>query len=115
LRRKIDDISASERRMRLKLKRIVVISEQDYVTLKKLGHAGDSFNYVTTKLLRIQKNHQEKQKQLQQQESGNNIAVTATADIFSRAFLNCLNATYRNWLIRLQKEELEQSNKQAGK
>jgi predicted metallo-beta-lactamase superfamily hydrolase len=37
---------------------------------------------VTTKLLPKQKNHQEKQKQLQQQESGNNIAVTATADIF---------------------------------
>ena len=66
MRRKIAGILASERRRRLKLKRIVVVSEQDYVALKKLGHAGDSFNDVTTKLLRIQKNHQEKQKQLQQ-------------------------------------------------
>jgi predicted CopG family antitoxin len=58
LRRKIADIPTSERR-RLKLKRILV-SEQNYVALKKLGLAGDSFNDVTTKLLRIQKNLQEK-------------------------------------------------------
>lgn len=58
MRRKIADIPTSERR-RLKLKRILV-SEQNYVALKKLGLAGDSFNDVTTKLLRIQKNLQEK-------------------------------------------------------
>jgi hypothetical protein len=65
-------IKANSRRLRTRL----------CCTQKKLGHAGGSFNDVTTKLLPIQKNHQEKQKQLQQQESGNNIAVTATADIF---------------------------------
>ena len=35
-------ITASERRKRLRLKRIVV-SEQNYVALKQLGGAGDSF------------------------------------------------------------------------
>jgi len=47
--------TASERRgRRLKLKRIVA-SEQNYVALRRLGHAGDSFNDVVTKLLQIQK------------------------------------------------------------
>ncbi len=57
---------ASERRKRLRLKRIVV-SERNYIALKRLGHAGDSFNDVISKLLRIQRNYQEKQ--LQEQES----------------------------------------------
>jgi predicted CopG family antitoxin len=60
-------LSSAERRKRLKLKRIVV-SEQNYLTLKKLGHAGDSFNDVISKLLRIYWNYQEKQKQQQQEQ-----------------------------------------------
>ena len=65
-------LTASERKKRLKLKRIVV-SEHNYLTLKKLGHAGDSFNYVISKLLRIHRTYQEnKQQQLQQQESEDN-------------------------------------------
>ena len=61
--------TAVERRKRSKLKRIVV-SERNYVALKRLGHAGDSFNDVISKLLRIEKNYQEmkKNQQLQQQQ-----------------------------------------------
>ena len=54
--------TASERRKRSKLKRIVV-SEKNYVALKRLGGAGDSFNDVISKLLRIQRSYQEKQQQ----------------------------------------------------
>jgi hypothetical protein len=65
----ITAITASERRKRLKLKHIVA-SEQNYLALKKLGHARDSFNDGMSKLLRIHRNCQEKQQQLQgQQES----------------------------------------------
>jgi predicted CopG family antitoxin len=46
--------TAAERRKRLKLKRIV-ISERNYLALKTLGHAGDSFNDVVSKLLRIER------------------------------------------------------------
>jgi predicted CopG family antitoxin len=42
----------SERRKRLRLKGIVV-SEHNYHALKRLGHAGESFNDMITKLLRI--------------------------------------------------------------
>jgi predicted CopG family antitoxin len=60
-------IIASEKRKRLKLKRIVV-SEHNYHALKKVGYAGDSFNDAISKLLRIYWNYQEKQQQLQQQQ-----------------------------------------------
>jgi predicted CopG family antitoxin len=62
--------TAAERRKRSRLKRIVV-SERNYLALKMLGHAGDSFNDVISKLLRIQRSYQEKQQQpqMQQQES----------------------------------------------
>jgi predicted CopG family antitoxin len=50
--------ASSERRKRLKLKRIV-ISERNYFALKELGHAGDSFNDVISKLLRIERSYQE--------------------------------------------------------
>jgi len=55
---------------RSKLKRIV-ISEHNYLALKMLGHAGDSFNDVISKLLRIERSYQEmkKQQEEQQQES----------------------------------------------
>lgn len=42
--------TSAERRKRLKLKRIVV-SEQNYIALKKPRHTGDSFNDVISKLL----------------------------------------------------------------
>ena len=66
-------LTASERRKRLKLKRIVV-SERNYLALKKLGYAGDSFNDVVSKLLRVyrayqEKKQQEKQERHQQQEN----------------------------------------------
>jgi predicted CopG family antitoxin len=69
-------LTGAERRKRLKLKRIVV-SERNYFALKTLGHAGDSFNDVISKLLRIERNYQEMKKQQEQQEnndknSGNN-------------------------------------------
>ena len=60
-------LTVSERRKRLKLKRVVV-SEHNYLALKRLGQAGDSFNDVISKLLRIHRNHQEKQQQLQRQQ-----------------------------------------------
>jgi hypothetical protein len=61
-------LTASERRKRSRLRRIVV-SERNYFALKELGHAGDSFNDVISKLLRIQRNYQEKQQQQEQQKS----------------------------------------------
>ncbi len=62
-------VLASERRKRLKLKRIV-ISEHNYLALKKAGYAGDSFNDVVSRLLQVYRAYQEKKKQqeeLQQQ------------------------------------------------
>jgi predicted CopG family antitoxin len=46
--------TASEKRKRSRLKRIVV-SEQNYLALKRQGYAGDSFIDVISKLLRIEK------------------------------------------------------------
>jgi hypothetical protein len=57
----------SERRKRLKLKRIVV-SECNYLALKMLGHAGDSFNDVISKLLRIERSYKEMKKQQEEQQ-----------------------------------------------
>ena len=54
-------LTASERRRKLKLKRIVV-SERNYLALKMLGHAGDSFNDVISKLLRIERSYKEMKK-----------------------------------------------------
>jgi predicted CopG family antitoxin len=62
--------ASSERRRRSRLKRIVV-SEHNYLALKRLGHAGDSFNDVISKLLRIYWNHREKQQELQRQQQEN--------------------------------------------
>jgi hypothetical protein len=59
--------TASERRKRSRLKRIVV-SERNYFALKTLGHAGDSFNDAISKLLRIEKIYQEMKKQQEKEE-----------------------------------------------
>ena len=64
-------LKVSERRKRLKLKRIV-ISERNYLALKMLGHAGDSFNDVISKLLRIERIYQEMKKQEEEQKQENN-------------------------------------------
>jgi predicted CopG family antitoxin len=66
-------VLTAERRKRLKLKRIV-ISEHNYLALKKVGYAGDSFNDVVSKLLRVYRIYQEekkKQKEEQQQHQEN--------------------------------------------
>ncbi len=54
--------------------RRIVISERNYLALKTLGYAGDSYNDVISKLLRIERSYQEikKQQQEQQQESVDN-------------------------------------------
>ena len=73
----VTTITSSERRKRSRLKRIVV-SERNYLALKMLGHAGDSFNDVISKLLRIERSYQEMKKkqqeerQHQQQENNDN-------------------------------------------
>jgi predicted CopG family antitoxin len=66
-------LTASERRKRLKSKRIV-ISEHNYLALKKAGYAGDSFNDVVSKLLQIYRVYQEKKKQ--QEEEKNRKLIT---------------------------------------
>lgn len=74
----VTTITSSERRKRSRLKRIVV-SERNYPALKMLGHAGDSFNDVIPKLLRIErrsyqemKKKQQEERQHQQQENSDN-------------------------------------------
>jgi hypothetical protein len=64
-------LTAAEKRKRLKLKRIV-ISEHNYLALKKMGYAGDSFNYVVSRLLQVYRAYKEekkKQEEKQQQEN----------------------------------------------
>lgn len=63
-------LTASESRKRLKLKRIV-ISEHNYLALKKLGYAGDSFNDVVSRLLRVYRAYKEEKKQEEQQQQEN--------------------------------------------
>src|SRR5215213_9582412 len=58
-------ITASEKKKRLKLKRIV-ISEHNYLALKKVGYAGDSFNDVVSRLL-VYRAYQEKKQQEKQE------------------------------------------------
>jgi predicted CopG family antitoxin len=48
----------------------IVISERNYLALKKLGYAGDSFNDVISKLLRIERSYQEMKKQQEEQQEG---------------------------------------------
>ena len=60
-------LTASEKRKRLKLKRIV-ISEHNYLALKKVGYAGDSFNDVVSRLLQVYRAYKEKQREEQPQQ-----------------------------------------------
>ena len=60
-------IISSERRRRLKLKRIV-ISEHNYLALKKVGYAGDSFNDVVSRLLLVYRAYKEEKKQQDEQQ-----------------------------------------------
>ena len=46
----------------------IVISEHNYLALKRLGYAGDSFNDVVSKLLRIERSYQEMKKQQQEEQ-----------------------------------------------
>jgi predicted CopG family antitoxin len=62
--------SSAERRKRLRLKRIVV-SEHNYLALKRLGQAGDSFNDVISKLFRIHSIYQAKRQQNVQRQQYN--------------------------------------------
>jgi predicted CopG family antitoxin len=80
--------ASAERRKRLRLKRIV-ISEHNYFALKRLGYAGDSFNDVISKLLRIERSYQEMKKQQEeqhQQENSGNGSGLASNPIPSTAF-----------------------------
>jgi hypothetical protein len=63
----IESSSAITGRKRSKFKRIV-ISERNYFALKMLGHAGDSFNDVISKLLRIERSYQEMKKQQEEEQ-----------------------------------------------
>jgi predicted CopG family antitoxin len=60
-------LTASEKRKRLKLKRIV-ISEHNYLALKKVGYAGDSFNDSISRLLRVYRAYKEEKKQQEEQQ-----------------------------------------------
>jgi predicted CopG family antitoxin len=59
----------------------IVISERNYLALKMLGYAGDSFNDVISKLLRIERSYQEMKKQHEEQQqqanSGNSSGLTS--------------------------------------
>jgi predicted CopG family antitoxin len=64
----IESSSAIIGRRRSRFKRIV-ISDRNYLALKRLGYTGDSFNDVISKLLRIERSyHEMKKKQQEQQE-----------------------------------------------
>jgi|SRR5215204_107243 len=58
---------STRKRRRVRLRRIVV-SEHNYFALKRLGYAGDSFNDVISKLLRMEKNYQEMKKKQEEEE-----------------------------------------------
>jgi predicted CopG family antitoxin len=74
-------LTASEKRKRLKLKRIV-ISEHNYLALKKVGYAGDSFNDVVSRLLQVYRAYKEekKQEEQQQQQQENDVEKYITND-----------------------------------
>jgi predicted CopG family antitoxin len=95
----VTTITSSERRKRSRLKRIVV-SERNYLALKMLGYAGDSFNDVISKLLRIERSYQEMKKkqqeerQQQQQENSDN-----SSGLPYRGLLQSLRSTISSkWL-----------------
>lgn len=71
-------LTASEKRKRLRLKRIV-ISEHNYFALKRLGYARDSYNDVVSRLLQVYRAYREKkqqEEQQQQQENANEESIT---------------------------------------
>jgi len=63
-------LTPAGKRKRLKLKRIV-ISEHNYLALKKIGYAGDSFNDVVSRLLQVYRAYQEEKNQQEQQQQEN--------------------------------------------
>jgi predicted CopG family antitoxin len=115
--------AVSERRKRLRLKRIVV-SEHNYHALKKVGYAGDSFNDVISKLLRIYCIYQEKQKQLQQKQEesddGNSSNSSNRESLFPPGFSEMIDERSRQReadLVRLllQKRKSNSNNTQTIK
>ncbi|HEX6281809.1 MAG TPA: hypothetical protein VFZ67_06235 [Nitrososphaera sp.] len=108
--------TASERKKRLKLKRIVV-SEHNYIALKKLGQAGDSFNDVISRLIRMHRNHQEKQQQ-QERDEENNSSTSSGEVLFPRTISELLEqdrqrvANMLGWRTRNSKNN--QTNKQES-
>jgi predicted CopG family antitoxin len=80
----------SQRRRAYKLKRIV-ISEHNYLALKRLGQAGDSFNDVISNLLQIERNHRHEkerkklheQKPHQKQQKNSRHDTELSASVFS--------------------------------
>jgi hypothetical protein len=111
-------IASQRRRRRSRLKRIVV-SEKNYIALKMLRHAGDSFNDVITKLLRIEKDHQKKQRQeLQQQQSEHdNSSSSSNSELsFPGSLSELFDERQRQQLADLalleEEEEKEQLNNQ---
>jgi predicted CopG family antitoxin len=48
--------------------RRIVVSEDNYLELKKLGQAGDSFNEVISYLLRMQGNYQQEKEENERQD-----------------------------------------------
>jgi predicted CopG family antitoxin len=65
--RVVIESSGTRGRRSSRFKRIV-ISEHNYLALKRLGYAGDSFNDVISKLLRIERRYQEMKKQQNEEE-----------------------------------------------
>jgi hypothetical protein len=108
-------IAAAERRRRSRLKRIVV-SERNYLALKELGRAGDSFNDVVSKLLRIERSYQEmkKQQQVQQeQETNDNSNNSNNGLLFSLSPAEILNE--QNSRLQLDKLIRSLQNKRSSR
>jgi predicted CopG family antitoxin len=119
-------ITPSQRRKAYRLKRIV-ISEHNYLALKRLGQAGDSFNDVINNLLRIERNHQQdkeekekKQERLQRQERSrddedNNSISNAIGELYPPGFIEDFMEKHDRELeelARLYKEERKQEQKE---
>jgi hypothetical protein len=105
--------TASERRKRLKLKRIV-ISEHNYLALKKLGQAGDSFNDVISKLIRMHWNHQAKQQQQDKEEENDNRTDNGGV-LFPRSIFELLDKDRQQLAEALSWRARNSKNKQTSK
>lgn len=75
-------MTPSQRRRAYKLKRIV-ISEYNYLALKRLGQAGDSFNDVIANLLLIQRRYQQEKGEKKQQQKSRYDTVHGTSDVIN--------------------------------